>query len=161
MKKIFAVLFVATMSWCAAVVAMAESEGQVVKEKNVARTVQQRSANEKMMPAPEEQLKRLTKGLKLTVEQQNQIRPMLTAEFAQLKEIRQDDSNGPKQIQAKVEELRKATVVRMQTVLTPEQKETLESVSQEIKSNKQKRIKENRRARIADQADSPAQQPKQ
>jgi TolA-binding protein len=161
MKRIIAVLIAATMSLGATAVAMAGTDGQAVKENTVAKTVKQRSANEKMMPAPEEQLRRLTKGLKLTVEQQNQIRPMLADEYARLKELRQDDNLSPKQIQAKVEALRKETVADMQTVLTPEQKETLDSVSAEIKEYKQKRIKENRKERIGTQADSPSQPPKQ
>lgn len=161
MKKIIAVFFAATLSWCLTVNAIAETKEMAVKEKRVASTVKQRSANEKMMPAPEEQLKRLTAGLKLTVEQQNLIRPMLTDEFARLKELRQDDNLSPKQIQAKVVQLRNETVAKMKTALTPEQQETLDSVSTEIQANKQKRIKENRKARIGTQADSPTQQPKQ
>lgn len=36
-------------------------------------------------PAPDVQLKRLTGGLKLTAEQQKQIRPVLVDEYAKLK----------------------------------------------------------------------------
>jgi len=162
MKKFIAVLFAVAMSWCATAVVVAETNEQAVKEKNVTKMVKQRSASEKMMPAPEEQLKRLTEGLKLTVEQQNQIRPMLANEFAKQKEIMLDDNLSPKQIQLLVEALRSETVAKMKTVLTPEQKVTLDSVSREIKANKQKRIKENRKNRIGTQGDpSPAQQPKQ
>ena len=46
-------------------------------------------------------------------------------------------------------------------ILTPEQKEALDSVSAEIRANKQKRIKENRKERIGTQADSPTLPPKQ
>jgi TolA-binding protein len=161
MKRIISVLIAATMSWGATAVAMAGTDGQAVKENTVANTVKLRSANEKMMPAPEEQLRRLTKGLKLTVEQQNKIRPMLADEYARLKELRQDDNLSPNQIRAKVEALRKETVADMQTVLTQEQKETLDSVSAEIRANKQKRIKENRKERIGTQADPPTQPPTQ
>ena len=160
MKKVIAVLFVVTMSLCVTVVAMTATDEQVVKEKKIAKTVKQRGSNEKMMPAPEVQLKRLTKGLQLTVEQQKQIRPMLTDEYAKLKELRQDDNLNPKQIQAKVEALRNETSVKMQTVLTPEQKEKHDMVRNEIRANKQKRIQENRKARIGDQAGPPTQQPK-
>jgi TolA-binding protein len=161
MKRIISVLIAATMSWGATAVAMAGTDRQAVKEITVANTVKLRSANEKMMPAPEEQLRRLTKGLKLTVEQQNKIRPMLADEYARLKELRQDDNLSPNQIRAKVEALRKETVADMQTVLTQEQKETLDSVSAEIRVNKQKRIKENRKERIGTQAEPPTQLPKQ
>lgn len=157
MKKIIAVLFAATMSWCVAAVAMAETNGQIVKEKNIVKTVKQRSSDERMMPTPEVQLQRLTKGLKLTVEQQKQIRPILTDEYAKLKELRQDDNLSPKQIQAKVEALRNETAANMATILTPEQKEKHDMVRNEIRANKQKRIRENRKARIGIQAEPPAQ----
>jgi Spy/CpxP family protein refolding chaperone len=160
MKKIVEVLFAGAMLLGAASLAMAVADAQPVKEKNVAITVKNRAANEKMMPAPEVQLERLTKGLQLTVEQQNQIRPILNDEYAKLKELRQDDSLTPKQIQAKVEVLRNETVAKMQTVLAPEQKEKYDMVRNEIKVNKQKRIQDNRKARIGTQADPPTQQPK-
>ena len=161
MEKIIAVLLAATMSWCVTANAMAETNGQVINEDTVAKTVKQRSSNEKMMPAPEEQLKRLTKGLNLSDEQQKLIRPMLSDEYAKMNEFRRDETLNPKQIQAKVEALRVETVTNMKTVLTPEQKVTLDQVSKVIKANKQKRIKENRKARIGTQSESLTQQPKQ
>jgi Spy/CpxP family protein refolding chaperone len=161
MKKISAVLLVMAISWCATSVAMSETDEQVVKGKNVAKTVKQQSSGEKMMPAPEVQLKRLAKGLHLTAEQQKQIRPMLKEEYAALKEIRQNEDLSPKQIRVKVEALRTETVAKIQTVLTPEQKESYSIISSEIKSNKQRRMQENRKERIGTKADPPAQQPKQ
>jgi periplasmic protein CpxP/Spy len=160
MKGIIAVLLAATISWCVTVVAMAETGEQAAKEKNIAKTVKQSGADERMMPAPEVQLTRLTKGLKLTAVQQEQIRPILADEYAKMKELRQDDNLSPKQIQTKLEALRKETVAKMQTVLTPEQKERLDMVSSEIKANKQKRIQENRKARIGTQEGPPTQLPK-
>lgn len=160
MKRILVVLLAVTMSWCITSVVMAETSEQAVKEKTVAKTVKKRSASERMLPAPEVQLKRLTKGLQLTAEQQKQIKPMLKDEYAALKAIRQDDNLSPKQIQAKVEELRTATIAKMQTVMTPEQIEKHNLVSKEIKLNKQKRIQENRKARLGTKADPPDQQTK-
>ena len=161
MKRILAVLLAGAMSWSVASVAMAETDVQAIKEKTVAKTVKKRSSSEKMLPAPEVQLKRLAKGLKLTAEQQKQIRPMLNDEYAQLMEIRKDDNLSPKQIQAKVEALRTETIAKMQSVMTPEQVETHDMISKEIKANKQKRIQENRKARLGTNANPPAQQPKQ
>jgi hypothetical protein len=134
---------------------LAESDAQVTKEKTVAKNVKQRSANAKAMPAPEVQLKRLTTGLKLTAEQQKQISPMLRDEYAALKGIRQDENLSPKQIQVKVEALRKETKAKIQTVLTPEQIEKHNIVSDEIKANKQKRVQENRRSRLGTMGDPP------
>jgi hypothetical protein len=158
MKKILAAVLMAVIS-CGAAFAVTTDE-QAVKEKMVAKKVREVGAKERMLPAPEVQLKRLTRGLQLTEEQQKQIRPMLKEEYASLKAIRQDENLSPKQIQAKVEVLRTETIAKIQTVLTPEQKEKHEMVSNEIKANKQKRMQENRKARLGTKSDPP-QQPKQ
>lgn len=155
MRSILASILVAAVSFGGVSLAKAEGDEQPVKTKKVAKNVKARGANERMMPAPEVQLKRLTKGLKLTKAQQKEIRPMLDAEYASLKEIRQDENLTPKQIQAKVEELRTATVAKIQTVLTPEQKEKHDIVSNEIKTNKQKRMQANRKSRLGTQSDPP------
>lgn len=157
MKKMLAVVLMAALSWSAAAVALAETNEQAVKEKTVAKKVKERGAKERMMPAPEVQLKRLAKGLKLTAAQQKEIKPMLKDEYAKLKEIRQDENLTPKQIQAKVEELRTATVAQIKTVLTPDQSEKYDLISDEIKANKQKRMQENRKNRIGTQSSPPKQ----
>ncbi len=157
MKRILAASLVAAMSWGVASLALAETGEQAVKEKTVAKTVKERGSRERMMPAPEVQLKRLAKGLKLTAAQQKEIRPMLKDEYAALKEIRQDENLTPKQIQAKVEELRTATVAKIKTALTPEQSEKYDLISEEIKANKQKRMQENRKTRIGTQSSPPKQ----
>lgn len=157
MKKVLAGVLVAAMSLVVTSAVMAQGEEQVVKEKTVKKKVKEHGAGEKMMPAPEVQLKRLAKGLKLTKEQQTQIRPMLKEEYARLKEIRQDENLSPKQIQEKVEALREETVAKIQTVLTPEQKEKHDMISGEIRANKQKRMQENRKSRLGTQADPPKQ----
>ena len=108
-----------------------------------------------MLPAPEVQLKRLSEGLQLTDVQQKQIRPMLDEEYASLKVIRQDENLSPKQIQAKVEALRTETIAKIQTVLSPGQKENLDLVSDEVKANKQQRMQENRKTRLGTNADPP------
>lgn len=157
MKKVLLTLLV-TMITCGLVTAAtAQTDEEVVKQKTIAKEVKERSRKEKMLPAPDVQLKRLTGGLKLTAEQQEQIRPVLVDEYAKLKEIRRDENLNPKQIQMKVEELRTATIAKMQSYMTPEQKEKHDLISKEIKANKQKRIKDNRRARIGTNADPPPQ----
>jgi len=157
MKRILAGILVAAMSLGAASAVMAQGEEQAVKEKTVKKKVKEYGAGEKMMPAPEVQLKRLAKGLKLTAEQKKQIKPMLNDEYARLKEIRQDENLSPKQIQEKVEALREETVTKIQTVLTPEQKEKHDMISDEIRANKQKRMQENRKSRLGTQAAPPKQ----
>jgi len=157
MKRILTGVLVAAMSLVVASAAMAQGDEQAVKEKTVKKKVKEYGAGEKMMPEPEVQLKRLAKGLKLTKEQQKQIRPMLKDEYAKLKDIRQDENLSPKQIQEKVEALREETVAKIQTVLTPEQKEKHDMISDEIRANKQKRMQENRKSRLGTQADPPKQ----
>jgi len=159
MKRTVAVLLAAAVACCLTSAVLAETDVQVDKEKNVAKTVKKRSANERMMPEPDVQLKRLTKGLNLTAEQQKQIRPTLSDEHARMKGIRQDENLSPKQIQAKVEELRTETIAKIKTVLTPEQKEKYDLVSKEIKANKKQRMQENRKKRLGTQSDPPPQQP--
>lgn len=157
MKGITAGVLVAAMSLGLASAVLAEGDVPAVKEKSVRKKVKEYGAGERMMPAPEVQLKRLAKGLKLSAEQQRQIRPLLTEEYAKLREIRQDENLSPKQIQEKVEALRSDTVARIQAVLTPEQKEKHEMISNEIRANKQKRMQENRRNRLGTQASPPKQ----
>ncbi len=161
MKKLISVLSSLTLLLCATSAVTAATAEPTAKENALAKTVNQRSANERMMPAPDEQLKRLTKGLVLTTEQQEQIKPILTDEFAQLKKLRNDENLNPKEIQKKVEELRGESVAKMKKYLNREQVVKLDLVSNEIKENKQKRIKENRKTHIGSQPDGPAQQPKQ
>lgn len=160
MEKVMMILLVSAISCVLVTGAAAQVEVQSVKTKAVADTVKEQSRKEKMMPAPEEQLKRLTEGLQLTVEQQKQILPLLEVEYARLNEIRQDENLNPKQIQQKVEELRNGTIANMQSFMTQEQKKTHDLISKEIKANKQERIKENRKTRIGTQADPSPQSKK-
>ena len=141
--------------WCVSAVAQAGNTEQAAKEKNVAKTVSEVSASEKMLPAPDVQLRRLAKGLGLTGEQQKMIRPLLIEEYATVKEIRQDENLTPKQIQAKVETLRNDTATKIQAVMTPEQREKYDVVRKEIKGNKQKRMRANRSERIGAQPEPP------
>jgi hypothetical protein len=160
MKKVLKTLLVTAISCSLFTGAMVQAEEQQVKKKTVTTKAKERAKKEKMMPAPEVQLKRLSTGLKLTDEQQKQIKPLLDEEYAKLKEIMQDENLSPKQIQKQVEELRTGTIAKMQSHMTPEQVEKHNLISKEIKANKQKRIKENRKARIGTKADPP-KQPKQ
>lgn len=157
MKMMLAVLLAAAMSWGAASAVLAQTDEQAEKAKNVAKKVKSETGDAKMMPAPEVQLQRLTKGLQLTDEQQKQILPLLEDEYAKLKVIQKNEDLSPKQVQIQVEELRTVTIAKMQAFLTPEQKKKHDMVSNEIKANKQQRMKENRKARIGTKADPPPQ----
>jgi len=119
MKKIQVAVLAMAMSCCLCAIAMAQTNDQAVIEKRVAKKVKSTAGKETMMPAPEVQLKRLTKGLQLTDEQQQQIRPLLEDEYAKLKTIRNNDNLSPKQIRKQVEEMRNETVTKIQAYLTP------------------------------------------
>lgn len=154
MQKIVVILLAAALWSVGGSPVLAATDGQVAKEKTLAKSVRAQADKERMMPQPTVQLKRLAKGLLLTKEQQKQIKPMLEEEFVSLKEIRQDENLSPKQIQTKVEELRATTVAKIKTVLTPEQIERYDLVSKEIKANKQRRIQENRKSRLGTKSTS-------
>ena len=157
MRRISTVLLISALSMAGASLAIAENGDPAAKESIAAKKVKARGADERMMPEPQVQLNRLSKGLQLTAEQQKQIKPMLEEEYASLKKIREDENLSPKQIQAQIEALRTATVAKVRAVLTPEQAEKYDTVSSEIKSNKQKRMKENRKERLGTKADPPRQ----
>jgi periplasmic protein CpxP/Spy len=157
MKRIQVAVLAMAMSCCICAIAMAQTNDQAVIEKKVAKKVKSTAGKETMMPAPEVQLKRMTKGLQLTDEQQQQIRPLLEDESAKLKAIRNNENLSPKQIRKQVEEMRSDTNAKIQTYLTPEQKEKHDMVRKEIKAARQKRIKENRKARLGSKADPPQQ----
>lgn len=150
MKK---VLFFIALVVCFATVAGGQDAGQPVKTEKVPNKVKTRPSEEKMLPEPEVQLKRMSKGLQLTEEQQRLIKPVLDDQFARLNEIRQSADNSPTQIQKKVEGLRSDTISKIKTYLTPEQLQKFALISEKIKSSKQKRMMENRKARIGTQSD--------
>lgn len=152
MKRI---LLAVAISTCMTSAANAQSNEQTAKEKRLLETVRINSMNERMMPRPEVQLSRLTKGLNLTEEQQKQIKPLLENEYAKLNEIRTNEDLSPKKIQKMVEDLRNDTKIEIDKYLTPEQQKYYDLVTQEIKANKQLRVKQNRKDRINSKANQP------
>lgn len=156
MKKYVSLVVVATMAVGLAGFAVAQDAAKP----KVSERVKIRSSEERMMPEPVVHLDRLTQGLQLTQEQQKQIRPILEDEYAKLKQIRQNEDISPKQIQKQIEALRFQTITKVEACLTPDQKKKYQAVSDEIKANKQKRMKENRKERIGTKAD-PSLQPRQ
>ncbi len=157
MKRVLLVLLAMAISTSMTSVATAQSDDQLEKEKRLSETVRINSMNERMMPQPEVQLSRLTKGLKLTEEQQKQIKPLLENEYAKFNEIRNNEDLSPKKIQKMVEDLRNDTKNRIDRCLTPEQQKYYDLVSKEIKANKQIRAKQNRKDRLNSKANKPVE----
>lgn len=160
MKRVLALLLVAAGAIGVTSVVKVHAADQPVRSDKSAEQLKPEPGEEKMMPEPEVQLKRLSKGLQLTEDQQKQIKPILDDEYARLKEIRKSEEISPQQIQKKVEESRTGTIAKIKECLTPEQQEKYTKVSKEIKASKQKRMKENRKARIGTQPD-PVEQSRQ
>jgi len=155
MQRILSVLLAMAISTGTTSGAAAQSDEQMEKERRLSETVKINSMNERMMPQPEVQLSRLTKGLKLTEEQQKQIKPLIENEYAKLNEIRNNEDLSPKKIQKMVEDLRNDTKNKVDRYLTPEQQKYYDLVTKEIKANKQIRVKQNRKDRINFKANQP------
>lgn len=157
MKRILTALLLMAIPLSIASVASAQGDEQQPPEKSLAEKVKSNAANEKMMPEPNVQLARLTKGLKLTKEQQKQIKPILEDEYAKLNEFRYDDELSPKMISKKVEELRTDTIAQINKFLSPEQQKNYALVNKEIKVYKKQRIKQNRKDRIGTKSAQPSE----
>lgn len=157
MRHFLGVVSVVAMSCGVATMAAGQDGKRPAPPDRMLETARQHSASERMMPEPAVHLERLAKGLELNDQQRQQIRPILEDEFARLKKIRRNEDLSPKQIQKQVEALRNETITKVRQCLTPAQQEKYDVISAEIKSNKQQRMKENRRERIGTRATPPAQ----
>jgi len=72
-------------------------------------------------PDPAQILEHLTKALQLTSSQQDQIKPILEAQLAQMKSIHDDTSSTDDQKQEQMQALRQDTAKQIEAVLTPDQ----------------------------------------
>jgi protein CpxP len=93
----------------------------------------------------EQRLKRLSKKLSLTDEQKEKVRPILQDEEKQLTALNDDSTMTPQQKHQKTREIRMASKSQITDLLTPDQKEKIQSG----------RAHEGRRRRPAD-ANAPA-----
>lgn len=75
----------------------------------------------------EQRLKRLSKRLSLTGDQKDKLRPILQDEEQQMKSVEDDSSMTPQQKHRKTREIRMSSRAQMDSILTPEQKEKLQS----------------------------------
>ena len=84
---------------------------------------------------PGQRLERLSKELKLTDEQKDQLKPILEDEQKQFEAMRNDDTLTREDRWSKMQEIRQSSQERMNSVLTPDQQAKL------------KKMHENRRKR--------------
>ena len=75
----------------------------------------------------EHKLKRLSKKLSLTDDQKEKIRPILQDEEQQLTSLKSDNTLTAQQKHKKMREIRMSSKSQMESILTPEQKEKIQS----------------------------------
>jgi Spy/CpxP family protein refolding chaperone len=75
----------------------------------------------------EQKLKRLSKKLNLTDDQQEKVRPILQDAEKQLTSLESDSSLTPQQQHKKMREIRMTSKAQIGAILTPEQKEKIQS----------------------------------
>ena len=84
-------------------------------------------------------LKQLTKGLQLTEEQQNQVKPILEMESKQIEAVNADSALSMEQRVNRYKELRAETYNKIKTLLTAEQLPQLDGVMAQLEGRKKKR----------------------
>ena len=88
---------------------------------------------------PNQQVRRLSKRLNLTADQQNQLLPILTNQQQQMESIRNDSSLSPEDKHAKMRSLREDTTAKVRGLLTDEQKQTYDQMQQQMRERMQQR----------------------
>ena len=88
---------------------------------------------------PNRQAKMLTKRLKLTQDQQNQILPILTDRQQQFENIRNDSSLSAKGRHEKMRTVREDSESKIKAVLTDDQKKAYADMQQQMRERRQQR----------------------
>lgn len=101
-------------------------------------STQNQSAHRQAMD-PNRQLKRLTKRLNLTSDQQNQILPILTNRQQAMESIRSDSSVAPQDRHEKMRAVREDSDAKIRAVLTDSQKQTYDQMQQQMREREQQR----------------------
>jgi Spy/CpxP family protein refolding chaperone len=84
-------------------------------------------------------LKQLTKGLQLTKEQQDQVKPLLAAESKKIAAANEDATLSMTQRLDQYKEFRDETYSKIKVLLTPEQLERLDGVRAQMEGKKIKK----------------------
>lgn len=88
-------------------------------------------------PDPNQQVKRLTKELKLTSDQQSQILPILTDRASKVDAIRADTSLTQDDRRSKMKSLREESETKIKAILTDEQKQKYDQMQQHMRERMQ------------------------
>lgn len=86
---------------------------------------------------PNKQVEHLTKKLKLTSDQQNQILPILTSRQQQMEGIHNDSSLSPQDRRAKFQAVRDDSETKIRAILNDDQKKTYDQMQQEMRDHRQ------------------------
>ena len=97
---------------------------------------EERAGNQRM--TMQDRLKQLSTQLNLTDEQKEKLKPMLQEEFTKVRELRQNDTLSREDKTAKLKELRADLQKKVETVLTPEQKEKWTKIQQRRQKRQEK-----------------------
>jgi len=89
--------------------------------------------------SPDEQLKRMTKDLNLTADQQSKIKPILVDEQKKMEDLRNDSSGDRQAMRGKMMQIRQDTNNQVRALLDDKQKEKLDKQEQERQDRMQNR----------------------
>lgn len=88
---------------------------------------------------PNRQVKRLTKRLNLTEDQQKQLLPILTDQQQQVEGLRSDASLAPQDKREKMRSIHEDTTNKIKGILTDSQKQTYDQMQQQMRERMQQR----------------------
>ena len=91
------------------------------------------------MPSPKKQLKRLTRRLNLTPDQQQQILPILQDQHRKMKGIWNDSSLSPQQRREQMRTAMMDTHQKVNAILTPEQRQQMKQMMQQRRDRMRQR----------------------
>lgn len=90
-------------------------------------------------PSPEQQLKRLTKTLDLTADQQTKVKPVLVDGQKKINAVRDDTTLDRRTMLGKIMQVRKDTNDQVRALLNDQQKQTFDKMLQEREERMQER----------------------
>jgi hypothetical protein len=88
---------------------------------------------------PDEQLKRMTKDLNLTVDQQAKIKPILMDEQKKMEDLKNDSSGDRREMRGKMMQIRQDTNDQVRALLDDKQKDKFDKEQQERQDRPQGR----------------------
>jgi Spy/CpxP family protein refolding chaperone len=91
------------------------------------------------MMSPDDQLKRMTKDLNLTADQQTKVKPILVEEQKKMEDLRSDSSGDRQTMRGKMMQIRQDTNQQVRALLDDKQKEKFDKQEQERTDRMQNR----------------------